>query len=217
MKNLYKIKRLTNGEYKEWILKKHYAKRKCSVSYCFGLILDNKIIGICTFGYPPNYNYNKGKCLYNDYECLTLELNRLVINNYDEKNLLSYFLSNAIKLLPKPITLVSYADPNQNHQGYIYQATNWIYTGESTPKKRYTFEDGSTFDIRRGIHNKGKIVKTEKLKPTHRYIYLHANKKDKKIMLKHFKVNKLNYPKGLNKNYECIDIDMNYNVNLFDT
>ena len=125
MKNLYKIKRLTNGEYKEWILKKHYAKRKCSVSYCFGLILDNKIIGICTFGYPPNYNYNNGKCLYNDYKCLTLELNR--------------------------------------------------------------------------------------------YIYLHANKKDKKIMLKHFKVNKLNYPKGLNKNYVCIDIDMNYNVNLFDT
>jgi hypothetical protein len=32
-------------------------------------------------------------------------------------------------------------------------------------------KDGSTFDIRRGIHNKGKIIKT-KTKPTHRYIYI---------------------------------------------
>ncbi len=25
--------------------------------------------------------------------------------------------------------IVSYADTSQNHHGYIYQATNWIYTG----------------------------------------------------------------------------------------
>ena len=161
MKEEYKIKQLFNKEYKEWILKKHYAKRKCSVSYCFGLIYKEKIIGICTFGYPPNYNYNDGKCLFKNYKCLTLELNRLVINKNKEKNILSYFLSHSIKLLPKPLTIISYADPNQNHQGYIYQATNWLYTGESTTKNRYTFEDGSTFDIRRGIQNKGKIVKIE--------------------------------------------------------
>tara|TARA_Y100001937_G_scaffold15460_1_gene21169 strand:+ start:461 stop:1114 length:654 start_codon:yes stop_codon:yes gene_type:complete len=216
MKNSYKVKELKNGEYKEWILKKHYAKRQCSVSYCFGLVKDEKIIGICTFGFPPNYNYNQGKCVYNTYKCLTLELNRLVINTNKEKNLLSYFLSKSIKLLPKPTTLVSYADPNQNHSGYIYQATNWIYTGQSTPKKRYTFEDGSTFDIRRGIHTKGKIIKIEDLKPTHRYIYLNANKKDKKIMKNDLKLKIFEYPKGVNKNYECVDIDMFYQNTLFD-
>ena len=55
----YAVKRLHNGEHKEWILKKHYAKRTCSVSYAFGLIKELKILGVCTFGYPPNYNYNK--------------------------------------------------------------------------------------------------------------------------------------------------------------
>jgi hypothetical protein len=210
MKDKYQIVLLENGEYKEWLLTKHYAKRKCSVSYAFGLINNNKIIGVCTFGYPPNYNYNEGKCIFKTMRVKTLELNRLVINETNEKNLLSYFVSQSIKLLPKPLVIVSYADPNQNHHGYIYQATNWLYTGESTPKNRYVFEDGSTFDIRRGIDKKGKIIAVEKLKPTYRYIYFSANKNDKKKMLLDMKMPILSYPKGENKNYECVEIDMNY-------
>ena len=111
---------------------------------------------------------------------------------------------------------MSYADPNNNHHGYIYQATNWLYTGESTPKKRYTFDDGSTFDIRRGIHNKGKIVKIESLKPTFRYIYINANKKKKKEMIKDLKFTLYKYPKGKNKKYNSIDIKMKAQPTLFD-
>ena len=212
----YTVVQLQNKEYKEWILDKHYAKRTCSVSYCFGLIKDSKIIGIVTFGYPPNYNYNNGKCIFSTLKYTTLELNRLVINEHNIKNLPSYFLSNAIKLLPKPIALVSYADPNQNHFGYIYQATNWIFTGNSTPKKRYYFEDGTTFDIRRGIDKKGKIIKVETLKPTLRYVYFHANKSEKKKMLKDMKLTVFPYPKGESLKYDCKDIDMNYEKCLFD-
>ena len=210
----YNVVLLKNGEHKEWLLKKHYAKRTCSVSYAYGLIYDNKIVGVCTFGFPPNYNYNDGKCIFNELKVKTLELNRLVINTNNEKNLLSFFVANAIKLLPKPLAIVSYADPNQNHHGYIYQATNWIYTGVSTGKKRYTFEDGSTFDIRRGLDSKGKIVKTETLKPTHRYIFLHGNKSDKKKMVNDLKLTVYPYPKGENKYYECDDINMNYHKQL---
>lgn len=213
--NGYKVIVLRNGEHNDWLLKKHYAKRTCSVSYAFGLIDDMNIIGVCTFGSPPNYNYNNGKCIFNTLEVPTLELNRLVVNKYDTKNLLSFFVSQCIKMLPKPTALVSYADPNQNHHGYIYQATNWIYTGESTPKKRYIFEDGSTFDIRRGIDNKGKIVGTEEMKPTLRYIYLNGNKAQKKKMINDMKMPILPYPKGQNKNYECIDINMTYQMDFF--
>ena len=213
--NGYTVKRLYKGEHKDWILKKHYAKRICSVSYAFGLIKDLKIIGICTFGFPPNYNYNDGKCIFHDLKMKTLELNRLVINDNEEKNLLSFFLAKCLKLLPSPLALVSYADPNVHHTGYIYQATNWFYTGTSTPKKRYHFDDGSTFDIRRGIDKKGKIIFIEKLLPTHRYLYFIANKKQKKEMLKDLKMKVLPYPKGKNKKYETFDLDMNYNQTFF--
>jgi len=183
-------------------LKKHYAKRIPSISFCFGLYSD-KLEGVCSFGYPPNYNYNNGKCVFNEYQCLTLELNRLVVNDGLPKNSLSFFVSQCLKMLPKPSCIVSYADQNQGHNGYIYQATNWIYTGISTPKHQYIFEDGTKFDIRRGIDKKGKLIDKIPMKPTHRYIYFIGSNNDIKNMKKHFKLKSLPYPKGDNKRYDA--------------
>ncbi len=59
------------------------------------------------------------------------------------------------------------------------------------------------------------IIKTEKLKPTYRYLYLLGSKKEKKAMLEDLKYEHLDYPKGNNKNYECIDIDMKIQPELF--
>ena len=215
MKN-YTVRKLLNHEYRKWLLEKHYAKRLSGVSYGYGLIDENyNILGVATFGSPMNYKFNNGDCIFHNYKVRTLELNRLVMNSNQEKNLLSYFLSSCLKLLPKPLAVISYADPNNNHHGYIYQATNWIYTGQSNNKNKYTFENGTTFDVTRGIHTKGKIIKKEKLKPTYRYLYLLGSKKEKKEMLKDLKYQHLDYPKGNNKNYECIDIDMKIQPELF--
>ena len=41
-------------ETKEWLLKKHYAKRMPSISYAFGLYIDHMLVGICTYGMPPS-------------------------------------------------------------------------------------------------------------------------------------------------------------------
>ena len=213
----YTVKKIENSMTTEWLLKKHYAKRKCSISYAFGLYRDNSLEGVCTFGFPPNYNFNNGKCVFNEYRCLTLELNRLCINSGNDKNALSYFVSKCLSLLPKPSCIVSYADQNWGHSGYIYQATNWIYTGPSTPKHKYIFEDGSEFDIRRGIEKKGKIVDKIKMKPTHRYLYFNGNKRDLRAMMKDLKMEIKPYPKGENKRYDCIDIKWNNTLgSLFD-
>ncbi len=159
IKDDYKVRAIPREQTYDWLLKKHYAHRIPSISYAFGLYDKGNILqGVCTFGYPPNYEYNDGKCVFKNYKCLTLELNRLVINDGMPRNVLSYFVASNLKMLPKPSCIVSYADPNNGHLGYIYQATNWIYSGESTGKKKYIFEDGSTFDIRRGIDKKGKII-----------------------------------------------------------
>jgi hypothetical protein len=203
IKDKYIVKCVDSYLCKEWLQKKHYAKRKCSISYSFGIYDNNLILnGICTFGYPPNYNYNNGKCVFNNYECLTLELNRLVINDELEKNVLSFFVAECLRRLPKPSCIVSYADQNQGHNGYIYQATNWIYTGVSSPKHKYIFEDGSEFDVRRGIHTKGKIVDKILMLPTHRYIYFNGDKKDIRKMKKELKMKIQSYPKGDNKRYD---------------
>jgi len=212
----FSITQLKGKEHLDWLLKKHYAKRLPSISYAFGLQdLEKNIVGVITFGSPPNKEYNDGKCIFNSERVKTLELNRLVINSDMPKNTASYFIMGAVNKLPKPTALVSYADANQNHHGYVYQATNWMYTGTSAKKYKYFFEDGSTFDLRRGIHNKGKIIGKEKLLPTHRYVYIHADKRDRKKLLKDMSWDIKDYPKGLNKNYECVDIKMKSQLDLF--
>ena len=207
--SLYRIKQVDKRLYGDWLLKKHYAKRLCPISYAFGLVdKSDNIEGVITFGCPPNKEYNDGKCIFKKNKIRTLELNRLVLNSNTPKNTASYFIMQAIKKLPTPIALVSYADANHNHHGYVYQATNWLYTGTSAKKHRYTFEDGTTFDMRRDIDKKGKITGRVELLPTYRYIYLHGNKKEKKDMRKDMKWEVLAYPKGQNKQYDCIDIQM---------
>jgi len=47
-----------------------------------------------------------------------------------ESKFIGWCLRQLRKAYPKLI-LVSYADGKENHVGYVYQATNWIYTSES--------------------------------------------------------------------------------------
>ena len=196
------VRPIQNHETKTWLLNKHYAKRMPSISYAFGLYDDEWLVGVCTFGFPPNYNYNEGKCVFNNYKCLTLELNRLVVNDGLPKNSLSQFVSKSLKFLPKPSCVVSYADPNNGHHGYIYQATNWLYTGVSTPKHKYILEDGTEFDIRRGLDTKAKVVDKIKIDSTHRYLFLNGCKSDVRKMKKDLKFDLHKYPKGQNTNYD---------------
>jgi hypothetical protein len=77
------------------------------------------------------------------------------------------------------------------------------YIQEEVQEKQDThLKSGSTFDLNRFGDNKGKIVKKEKMLPTHRYIYFHGSKKEKKQMHKSLKMKLYDYPKGQNKRYD---------------
>lgn len=144
--------------YEDWILHKHYAKRLCSVSYAFGLYINKMIEGVITFGMPPSSTLAESIC-GKEYAQYVLELNRLIINDNLPKNTLSQFVSKSINLLQKPKIIVSFADPNMNHSGYIYQATNFIYTGQSSNVFQYIDKDNKEFHFR----NIGHYQKNNKL------------------------------------------------------
>lgn len=211
-KHLYSVREIDFYECKRWILDKHYAKRMPSISYSFGLYKLNELIGICTFGSGANLNM---KGMVKGYDAI--ELNRLVIKS-QPKNTLSYFVSKCLKLLPSPIVIVSYADPNNNHSGYIYQATNWIYTGKGT-RKDGGIDSGVSQFIKDGKNYHGKSVcelvgsssKDEAkkhgfervyLSPKHRYLYFRGTKKDIKKMRKANPYPILDYPKDENIRYD---------------
>lgn len=109
------------------------------------------------------------------------ELTRVALTKH--VNPVSKFLAISLKLIkkkmPKMKMVVSYADPEQDHHGGIYQATNWIYLGETKPATHFKTSDG--FNIhsktlctgRKGLAtklvNEGKIVRVKTTK--HKYIY----------------------------------------------
>ena len=111
----------------DWLLKKHYAKRKTPINKAFGLVMGDYITGVCTFAIPAS-RFEFSKQPY--------ELNRLVVNEGLGKNILSKFVSICLNGFGEAAIIVSYADENYGHHGYIYQSTNWIYTGRSSAEKR---------------------------------------------------------------------------------
>ncbi len=202
------VKSIENYETKEWLLKKHYAKRMCSISFAFGLFdNDNILQGVCTFGSPPSRALCIGVCGA-DNAHKVYELNRFIINN-NKKNIASFFLSRCLRMLPKDLIIVSYADTSKNHHGYIYQSTNWIYTGLSAIRTEWKLK---------GVDKHSKTLcdkyTTKQMKESehfekrdrprkHRYIYFTGSKTQKKHLLKALKYSIEKYPKGDNINYDA--------------
>ena len=205
--NNYQVLRISYDQTKPFILDIHYAKRMPSISYSFGLYLENELVGVVSYGSPASSWLCRG-IAGDDYKKIVLELNRLVLKN-NIKNEASFLVSNSFKQLPKPSIIVSYADTSQNHTGYIYQATNFIYTGlsdkrtewrmKNTNKHSKTICEQYTLEERKGDPDRFYIIDRPR---KHRYIYIIANKKDKKKLLKELKYPISPYPKGENKNYK---------------
>ena len=199
----YKITSIKSSETYEWLLYKHYAKRIPSISFAFGLYFNSEPVGICTFGSPPSNALCIGVCGEENRDKV-IELNRLCLNDHKVKNLTSYFLSNCLKLLPNNKIIVSYADTSQNHHGYIYQATNWLYTGLSAKRtERYDINNPQKHSktVTETMNYYDLAVRERPQK--HRYVIFTGTKKQKKTLKKQLKYKILKYPKGDNKRYDA--------------
>jgi hypothetical protein len=126
---MYTVKKIDSKETYDFILDKHYAGRKPSISFSYGLFDGSQKIGVLTIGKPASNSLCTG-VLGIEYQNKVYELNRLIVEDNLPKNTLSWFVSKVLKDLKKnDLILISYADTGMNHNGYIYQATNWMYIG----------------------------------------------------------------------------------------
>jgi len=194
----FKVSKIENSQCKEWLLYKHYAKRLCSISFAYGLFDGDKLVGICTIGKPASNALCVGICGEQN-SANVYELNRLCVNDGLPENSLSYFVSQCLKMLP-PLIIVSYADTSQNHNGYIYQATNWIYTGATKERTDIGSEDGT-----HSRHYDKNIDKKEFRKfrsSKHRYVYFVGSKTQRKRWWSELNYKEHPYPKGENKRYD---------------
>lgn len=200
----------------QWLLKKHYAHRIPSISYAFGLYDGCELIGVVTYGVPPSGNLKNG-IAGDKYAGIVLELNRLVLSESAPKNSASCLVGRSLQRLPSPSIVVSYADTEQGHVGYVYQAANFIYTGLSAKRSNWTIEGlenlhGFTIaDMSRGQENRAQYMRDtygDKFSLTprsrkHRYIYIVADKKTKKKILESLRYEVQPYPKGNTSRYDA--------------
>ena len=187
MKNLL-VKKIEYADTKHMILNVHYAKRMPSISYAYGMFDGEEMVGIVTYGSPASPWLCKGVC-GEEYRKEVIELNRLVLM-YNKKNQASYLVSQSLKMLPKPKIIVSYADTARNHIGYVYQATNFLFTG--TTKGR---TDQASANGKHSRHSLGDKSKRVYRSPKHRYITFIGTKHEKNNYRKALKYNIESYPK----------------------
>lgn len=173
-----KVRIITREETKPFILNIHYAHRMPSISWSFGLFEDDELVGVCTYGKPASNSLCVGVCGV-EYSKNVWELNRLVLK-YNKPNEASFFVSKTLKMLPRPMIIVSYADTAQNHEGIVYQATNFLFTG--TTKPRTDIDTGEKHSRHYG--DKPDYTKRKFRSAKHRYIYFIGSKVEKKKMLK---------------------------------
>ena len=192
------VKRITYDDTKPFILNVHYARRMPCVQYAFGLFVDGKLVGVVTYGQPATPSIGKGLAGIENKKNV-LELNRLVmLPEYNGQNYGSYMVAKSLKMLPSHTFVVSYADTAWGHVGYIYQATNFLYTGAT--KARTDIRSMSGGHPRH--YNKGDLHRVYR-SSKHRYVYLCGDKREKRKMMKEMKWEILpTYPKGKESHYD---------------
>jgi len=210
IKNKYIVKSIDTYLCKDWLLNKHYAKRIPSISFSFGLFDNNILAGILTIGKPASNQLCIGVCGIENSKYV-YELNRLCVNENLENNVLSFFLSQSLRLINQNMILISYADTKMNHHGYIYQATNWIYTGATKERTDIGFENNKhSRHYDKNIDYSNRKIRSSK----HRYIYFIGDKREVKKFKQSLNYQIEVYPKGENKRYDA-DYKPTIQIQLF--
>lgn len=135
-----------------------------------------------------------------NYSSNVYELNRLVREedwNYPLSQLVGYSLRQLKKY---NWIIVSYSDTAMHHNGYIYQACNFLYTGQ-TKKRTDKYTKGNKHSRHYNNEEQNGYRKIRSAK--NRYVYFcTSNKKLKKEWFNNLKYPILQYPKEENKNYK---------------
>lgn len=205
------VQPINRSQYYSWIMHKHYAKTMPCIQHAFGLFIDGTMQGACTFGTPPTC-YNNGAFIFKQLRLPVYELNRLCVMEALPKNTLSKFVSLCIGRMPAYCCLLSYADHSFGHYGYIYQATNWVYTGLNTVHARQVQYNGQKLHPKTAFErfNKGlvQLAETDRnlqlgdYTEKHRYIMFRGTKKQRRQMTRELLLPVLPYPKGDNTRYD---------------
>jgi len=185
----------------------HYTHVAPPAQISLGFYIEGELSTVIMYANGANFRAAQGIMKGGKQEDMC-ELIRLFSFDWAPPNIESYCIGQSFKWLKentKKKWLLSYADLNQKHIGFIYQATNWIYTGLGAKTKQLWTLDGKPIHTRTiwshlGNSSDVELIKTkyaemgrvfevkENLLPKARYVYLLGNKRERKQMMESLKV-----------------------------
>ena len=106
----------------------------------FGVWEDGSFIGVLIYGVGATSDLVKSYGLRPEQGC---ELVRIALKNH--RTPVSRLISISVKMLKKHFgnlrLIVSFADPERGHHGGVYQASGWIFSGNSQSSDEYLFQN----------------------------------------------------------------------------
>lgn len=181
-----------------FLIPRHYSGRKPVISRAFGWYIDNKLMAVCSFGKPASPYLCSG-IMKGEYSSNVYELNRLCREEELEEPLSQFVGACLRRLRVENWIIVSYADSGMYHNGYIYQACNFIYTG-MTKKRTDKYTEGNKHG--RHYSNSDQTGKRKVRTAKHRYVYFcTADKKLKREWQQKLAYKIESFPKNENHNY----------------
>jgi hypothetical protein len=206
------VKPAPKEECKKIVLANHYSGRMPGSKYCYGLYCAGRLVGCAVYSVPASYTLCRGVCGA-EMSSYVIELARLVILTA-KKNAASILIGKSLAALPRHV-VVSYADCNEliGHVGYVYQATNWLYTGQGSAEP--VWRDPRSGEVvsytRRHIDTKAKAIGlewTDLVKQPqvgkHRYVCFTGDRRFRKTARSRLKYAILPYPKGPTKRHSVV-------------
>lgn len=222
------VRKINKDIARNMVEKYHYSHKWTACKHAFGVYYETdkehqffdaneeKLIGVAIYGRPVGRQVEESisDIVHNGD---VLELTRLYIHDGYGKNIESYVISQTIQWLDdnddRVKVLISYADPQQGHNGTIYQASNWYYQGNPKIADRHFFKFNFNGKEEDWIHPKTVYdrfgtssiedlkdildvdFKIKQYYGKHRYIYILGNKRWKRKVLKTLKRPIQDYPK----------------------
>jgi hypothetical protein len=225
----YDIREITKEKALEMIKKYHYSNTLPRLNkYFLGFYLNDELVGVVTLGWGTRPLHTIKK-LFPSLETKDyLEIGRMCMTDEMPKNSESQMLSQLVKWLRKYHKeikiLFTWADGMLGKVGYVYQASNFLYTGyvggEMYLKDGYKIHvrQMKSYLVPKGVKDKRLTVRPtlEQMRAynihhykgrQYRYIYFVCDRKEKKRLLKECIV-ELNQPNPKDKDLVFTEKDL---------
>jgi hypothetical protein len=191
------------ADVREFARRYHYSQSANNAMWRWGLWHGPTLLGVVSYNLPTRRT--QASVFGDEHAPRIWHMTRLALAENAPRNSESRLIGGSLRAIardhPDVWAVITFAASSAGHIGYVYQATNAIYTGTGGSSAFYTDSAGH----RRATNLSGWCVTRERAaemgwtlhgeSPKHRYVYVLGNRAKRQRRLALLKLPQLPYPK----------------------